>query len=71
MRRSLLLELMVANAVLLPLYVCALFFIFIKSLIQTMSLNGNRFSSVLILWNRLAERDNCDARRNHFRGIDL
>lgn len=46
-------------------------FFFIKSPIQTTSLNGNRFSSVLILWNRLAERDNCDARRNHFRGIDL
>lgn len=30
-----------------------------------------RFSSVLILWNRLAASDNCDARRNRFRGIDF
>lgn len=33
--------------------------------------NGKRFSSVLVLWNWLPVRDNCDARRNHIRGIEL
>lgn len=38
---------------------------------QVMSLNGKRFSSVLVLWNWLPVCDNCDARRNHIRRIEL